>query len=118
MTFSQVHTSWPVPEILLKFTIKNMYFACHHSTIQNMGHTGHYVDMESVSLIGAQRVRAFQISKSEMLSHSAGLYNLSIASRKLPVVKLVDNFDASYGYVANEGSVFSFMTNLNAPRYR
>jgi prolyl oligopeptidase len=36
----------------------------------------------------------------------------------LPVVKLVDNFDASYDYVANEGSIMTFHTNLNAPRYR
>jgi hypothetical protein len=37
---------------------------------------------------------------------------------KLGLVKLVDNFDASYSYVANEGTVFYFQTNLNAPRYR
>jgi hypothetical protein len=30
----------------------------------------------------------------------------------------VDNFDASYSYVANEGTAFTFKTNLNAPRYR
>ena len=33
-------------------------------------------------------------------------------------MKLVDNFEASYSYVANDGPVFSFMTNLHAPRYR
>lgn len=38
--------------------------------------------------------------------------------RALPVVKLVDNADAEYRYVANEGSVLTFKTNLNAPRYR
>ena len=38
--------------------------------------------------------------------------------KPLPLVKLVDNFDASYSYVANEGSVFTFLTNLNAPLYR
>ncbi|KAG7469912.1 hypothetical protein MATL_G00133830 [Megalops atlanticus] len=36
----------------------------------------------------------------------------------LPWVKLIDNFDAEYEYVTNEGSVFTFKTNLNAPRYR
>ena len=46
------------------------------------------------------------------------LSSLSPGSKKLPVVKLVDNFDASYGCVANEGPVFTFITNLDAPRYR
>ncbi|KAL7889023.1 hypothetical protein AOLI_G00039970 [Acnodon oligacanthus] len=36
----------------------------------------------------------------------------------LPWVKLIDNFDAEYEYVTNEDTVFSFKTNLDAPRYR
>ncbi|KAM9420738.1 LOW QUALITY PROTEIN: prolyl endopeptidase-like [Salvelinus alpinus] len=36
----------------------------------------------------------------------------------LPWVKLIDNFDAEYEYVTNEGTVFTFKTNLVAPRYR
>lgn len=36
----------------------------------------------------------------------------------LPWVKLIDNFDAEYEYVTNEGTLFTFKTNLNAPRYR
>ena len=38
--------------------------------------------------------------------------------RPLPLVKLVDNFDAQYSYVANEGPLMTFQTNLHAPRYR
>lgn len=34
----------------------------------------------------------------------------------LPFVRLVDNFDASYEYVANDDSVFTFLTNKDAPR--
>jgi prolyl oligopeptidase len=35
-----------------------------------------------------------------------------------PVVKLLDEFDASYGFIGNDGPVFYFQTNLDAPRYR
>ncbi|KAK1880699.1 Prolyl endopeptidase [Dissostichus eleginoides] len=35
----------------------------------------------------------------------------------LPWVKLVDNFDAQYSYVTNEGTVFTFHSNLDATRY-
>eukprot|EP00198_Chlamydomonas_reinhardtii_P004734 XP_001694070.1 predicted protein [Chlamydomonas reinhardtii] len=38
--------------------------------------------------------------------------------QKLPVVKLVDDFSASFSVVANEGTTFYIMTNLDAPRYR
>ena len=36
----------------------------------------------------------------------------------LPYVKVVDNFDAEYEYITNEGSVFTFKTNLDSPRYK
>lgn len=39
-------------------------------------------------------------------------------NKPLPVVKLVDNFDASWDLVANDGEAFTFKTNLDAPRYR
>ncbi len=38
--------------------------------------------------------------------------------KKLPLVKLIDNFDAAYSYIANDGPIFYFKTNLDAPRYR
>jgi len=36
----------------------------------------------------------------------------------LPLIKLIENFEASYDYVANVGQSFTFMTNLEAPTYR
>ena len=39
-------------------------------------------------------------------------------SQQLDFFKLVDNFDALYDYVTNQGSLFYFRTNLNAPRNR
>eukprot|EP00053_Salpingoeca_punica_P019335 m.194798 g.194798 ORF g.194798 m.194798 type:complete len:755 (-) comp17625_c0_seq1:1748-4012(-) len=37
---------------------------------------------------------------------------------RLDVIKVVDNFDAQYEYISNEGTVFTFKTNLKAPKYR
>jgi len=35
-----------------------------------------------------------------------------------PVVKLLDGFDATYSFIGNDGPVFYFQTNLDAPRGR
>ena len=47
-----------------------------------------------------------------------GPYDFRTHPKALPVVKLVDNFDAQYEYVANEGTEFTFQTNYKAPLYR
>uniref|UniRef100_A0A5B6ZJQ1 Prolyl endopeptidase n=1 Tax=Davidia involucrata TaxID=16924 RepID=A0A5B6ZJQ1_DAVIN len=36
----------------------------------------------------------------------------------LPFVKLIDNFDASYEAIANDDTVFTFLTNKDAPKYK
>lgn len=43
---------------------------------------------------------------------------LQDASGQLLYEKVVDNFDAEYEYITNEGTLFTFKTNLNAPLYK
>ncbi len=52
---------------------------------------------------------AFSLCRTKIILLCVGL---------LPWVKLIDNFDAEYEYVTNEGTLFTFKTNLDAPRYR
>jgi len=51
------------------------------------------------------------------------VYYLDLKEAKRPkvtgeVVRLLDDFDASYGFVGNDGPVFYFLTDLDAPRKR
>lgn len=46
------------------------------------------------------------------------LCSAPVGVRPLPLTKLVDDFAAQWEYVANEGTTFTFKTNLSAPRYR
>ncbi|KAK6131366.1 hypothetical protein DH2020_034886 [Rehmannia glutinosa] len=45
-----------------------------------------------------------------------GLEGYKGSKELLPFVKLVDKFDASYHYVANDDTIFTFLTNKDAPR--
>jgi prolyl oligopeptidase len=44
--------------------------------------------------------------------------DISKLNGDLPVTKLIDNFEAQYEYITNEGSIVWFKTNLDAPRYK
>jgi prolyl oligopeptidase len=44
------------------------------------------------------------------------VYYKDLKAKDAPVVKLLDDFDAAYNFVANEGSRFWFQTDLQAPR--
>jgi len=51
------------------------------------------------------------------------VYYLDLNDAKRPkltgdVVRLLDDFDASYAFVGNDGPVFYFLTDLDAPRKR
>lgn len=53
-----------------------------------------------------------------VLTYYCSVNSEKVGVRPLPLAKLVDNFEGQYEYVANVGSVFTFKTNLHAPRYR
>ncbi|MGA2051936.1 MAG: prolyl oligopeptidase family serine peptidase [Opitutales bacterium] len=46
------------------------------------------------------------------------VFYLDLAKPGSPVVELLNDFDASYAFLGNNGPVFWFQTNLNAPRGR
>ena len=47
-----------------------------------------------------------------------GVFYKDLQTPGAPVVELLSSFDASYGFAGNDGPVFWFTTNLNAPRGR
>jgi len=47
-----------------------------------------------------------------------GLEGFKGKKEMLPFQKLIDNFEAQYDLVANDGALFTFRTNKNAPRYK
>ena len=46
------------------------------------------------------------------------IYYQDLSAPAATVVELLDDFDASYGFIENDGPVFWFLTDLNAPRGR
>ncbi|XP_052108838.1 uncharacterized protein LOC107460241 [Arachis duranensis] len=47
-----------------------------------------------------------------------GMESFRNKSTLLPFVKLIDNFDAQYHDIANDGTLFTFLTNKDAPKYK
>ena len=67
-----------------------------------------YVDLERIPRhkdSGALDLGAYDLNRGE-------------TGKLLPLVKLVDTFEAQWEVVANEGPVFTLLTNHSAPRYR
>ncbi|HEX8129242.1 MAG TPA: prolyl oligopeptidase family serine peptidase [Pyrinomonadaceae bacterium] len=46
------------------------------------------------------------------------IYYKDLQTANSPVVKLLDDFDAAYNFIDNDGAVFWFMTDKDAPRYK
>jgi prolyl oligopeptidase len=47
-----------------------------------------------------------------------GFYYQDLSDPASPVVRLLDTFDAQYGFLGNDGPIFWFATTLDAPRAR
>ncbi|KAE9586690.1 hypothetical protein Lal_00004677 [Lupinus albus] len=47
-----------------------------------------------------------------------GLESFRNENALLPFVKFIDNFDAQYHVIANDDTVFTFITNKDAPKYK
>jgi prolyl oligopeptidase len=58
------------------------------------------------------------ISVSESSAPRNRLYYQDISRAGRPVVKLIDTFEARYNYITNDGPVFYFQTDLDAPKNR
>ncbi|CAH2067535.1 unnamed protein product [Thlaspi arvense] len=54
----------------------------------------------------------------DMSSLSGGLESFRGTSSFLPFIKLVDTFDAQYGVISNDDTLFTFVTNKDAPKYK
>lgn len=54
----------------------------------------------------------------DLSSLPKGLEGFRGSETLLPFVKLVDSFDAQYIAVANDGTLFTFFTNKDAPKYK
>ncbi|KAJ3681935.1 hypothetical protein LUZ60_014508 [Juncus effusus] len=52
----------------------------------------------------------------DLTSLSSGLEGFKNTNTLLPFIKFIDNFDASYHYIANDGTQFIFVTNKNASK--
>ena len=54
----------------------------------------------------------------DITSLPGGLEGFRGGKDLLPFIKLVDNFDARYHAIANDDTLFTFMTNKDAPKYK
>jgi prolyl oligopeptidase len=56
------------------------------------------------------------INVSEGTDVKSRIYYKDLKAKDAPVVKLLDDFDAAYTFIGNEGTRFWFQTDLQAPR--
>ncbi|KAK1309783.1 hypothetical protein QJS10_CPA08g01763 [Acorus calamus] len=66
--------------------------------------------------VGASPFKKLYYCDLSAIEH--GLEGFKERNEMLPFIKLVDDFEASYQYVANDESEFTFLTNKNAPKQK
>ncbi|KAJ8534959.1 hypothetical protein K7X08_016687 [Anisodus acutangulus] len=59
-----------------------------------------------------------QVYYCDLSALADGIEGYKGRNELLPFIKLVDNFEASYDYVGNDGTAFTFRTNKDAPMYK
>jgi len=62
--------------------------------------------------------RYLVIGVSEGTDPKSRVFYKDLTKPEAPVVELLNDFDAAYGFIGNEGTRFFFHTDLKAPRYR
>lgn len=79
----------------------------------------HFWNLQYVLLfIGEHGDAVHKVYYCDLSSLPNGLEGYKGSKELLPWVNLVDNFDASYTYVSNDETIFTFVTNKDAPRYK
>jgi prolyl oligopeptidase len=62
--------------------------------------------------------RYLLIQATKGTAHKYRVFYKDLSKPDSPVMPLIDNFEAAYGFIDNVGSVFYFSTDRNAPRQR
>ena len=70
-----------------------------------------YVDLEAIP-------RGPAPSSSSIAPLQFQSFDFHTGTQALPVVKLIDTFEAQWEYLGSEGTLVTLQTNLDAPRYR
>ncbi|VAI43332.1 unnamed protein product [Triticum turgidum subsp. durum] len=83
-----------------------------HSLGASVTEDGKYIILGTYD--GCDPVNKLYYCEISSLPH--GLEGFRETKEMLPFVKLIDNFDAQYQVVANDGDEFTFLTNKNAPK--
>lgn len=96
--------------ICITYTYYEFYVRLKHSFLLTLQYVLLYIEE------GCDPVN--KLYYCDMTALPNGLATLRNENALLPFVKLIDNFDAQYQAIANDDSVFTFLTNKYASKYK